>query len=221
MKKLLPIILLITIPLVASAQFEKGLKQVGGVFTAFQDQSENGYTTSGGFITSFESTSSEIRIIPRLGFFVSDNTSIGFGIGYSRLFNSNTQLAVNEQTFDVESTISTLELEFYSRFHKSISDNFLLFLQPTLTGSFGNSSVGPEGELESRVIGYGIGVTPGLVYMLNDKFGLEAAFGRLGYSRQTSILDEPDLDSDIKNIDTSFGIDLSLRSFELGLQYYF
>lgn len=221
MKHLLPVIFLLSLPIMSQAQFAKGTKQVGGVFTAFKNQSENGYTTADGFIISTETTASEIRVIPRLGFFISDNTSIGFGIGYSRLFNSNTQIAVNEQTFDIESTTSTLELEFFSRFHKPITDNFFLFIQPTATGSFGNSTVGTDDELEANVIGYGIGVTPGLVYMLNDKFGLEAAFGRLGYSRQTSTLDEPDLDSDVKNIDTSFGIDLSLQSFELGLQYYF
>ncbi|MEQ9300154.1 MAG: hypothetical protein RIF33_16390 [Cyclobacteriaceae bacterium] len=221
MKHSFTIIFLLSLSISSYAQFEKGGKQVGGVLSAFQNQSKNGFTTSDGFIRSTESTVTEIQILPRLGFFVNDNISVGFGLGYSRISSSSTQVAVNEQTFDTKSVTSTLQVVFFSRFHKSISDDFSFFIQPTATGSFGSSLVGTDDPLEADVLGYGIGVSPGFVFMVSEKFGLEATFGRLGYSRQTQTFEESDTDDAIKNINTNYGIDISLRTFELGLQYYF
>ncbi|GEM_PF-4129838 len=219
MKNLFPIVLFLILPIVSKAQFQKGLKQIGGAVSFFQNQIDNEYASSTNFANIGEQTVTQVRVIPRIGFFVNDNTSFGFGIGYGHDFNNTILETASQQIIESESKTNTVELEVFSRFHKSISDNFYLFVQPTISGSFGNTINGVDEDFKERVIGFGIAVSPGMVFMLNENFGLEAAFGALGYNRTSTTPTEPDID--LNNVDSNFGLDFTLRSFQLGLQHYF
>ncbi|MBT32561.1 MAG: hypothetical protein CMO01_23100, partial [Thalassobius sp.] len=184
-----------------------------GVFTASQYQEENEYEIGNSFLID-KSIIREISIIPNLGFFIKDNTSLGLGIGYKNSFES---YEYNSRKFDRESNL--VEVKVFARFHKPVTESFYLFIQPMVKTSFG---VGKNiDEDKENILGLGVGVTPGIVYMLSKKVGLEASFGFIGYDQETRTLKEPALDSNPKNVTKDYGIDLSLKTLQLGLQFYF
>ncbi|UZR96188.1 hypothetical protein [Chondrinema litorale] len=121
MRYLYSTLFIIFLPLISNAQLSKGLKQVGGVFTASQYQEENEYEIGNSFLID-KSIIREISIIPNLGFFIKDNTSLGLGIGYK---NSFERYEYDSQKFDRESNL--VEVKVFARFHKPVTESFYLF----------------------------------------------------------------------------------------------
>jgi hypothetical protein len=193
MKILTTTIFLVLLSTSTFGQFSKGTKQLGGTVT-----------------------------IPRLGFFVNNKTSVGFGVGYTNQFVRQKFSSQTAQTvFENEIRTNLVLIELFSRYHISASENFYFFIEPSLTASLGKAKNGLDEEVEESIFGFSAGATPGILFMISDKFGLEGSFGFLGYKQTTSKITEPEISPEPKNVDKDFGLDLSLRTFQLGFQFYF
>lgn len=205
---------LLIIPITVNAQLSKGLKQVGGALSVSFRNSEIGTQN---MTSSRESNERDLSVAPQIGFFVKDNLSIGLGLGF---FNSVSTFEFNSGGNEQEIVTNIFSISLFSRFHHSISDKFYLFIEPSLTGGFGNVSNDTSESGDQNIRSLQVGVAPGMLFMLNEKFGLEASFGFLGY-RHNKRTPENDPASALETTNNEFELDLSTTTLELGFQYYF
>ena len=164
------------------AQIQKGAVQLGGSIT--YNEFENRFQESKLF-----------QVLPQAGLFVSDNTSIGLSLGYSYQ-----ETPVNFGQSEVRQFL----LGMYSRFHKTVSDKFYMFLQPAFTFGF-NRFDGTHRD------NFTINVAPGLMYFVSEKIALEMNVGELFYTN-TNI--SGGLKSD------NFGLSFDLSRISLGASIY-
>ena len=195
MRKLILLSAALFVSTLSFAQIAKGDIQLGG--TISWNQFDNGFE------------SSELTILPSAGLFVSPTTSIGLNLGVSRFKNP----IFDQQTGNiVDGTDRQFLIGAFARFHKPISDNFYLFLQPSVALGFGNQEVG---DVETADINsFGVSIAPGLTYFLSPKFALEMSVNAFNYSKID--FEGPQITQELEN----YGIDLDLSNINLGLNFY-
>ena len=103
----------------------------------------------------------------------------------------------------------------FARYYKKITDNFFLFAHGGLSYTYARSVSSFDYNRQKNIISCAI--SPGLVYFIFPRFGLEASYGNLHYSYTNS-----------KNITkgstrnySDFGLSFGTSTFFLGLNYYF
>ena len=137
MKKVALLILLINSCFNLYGQFSKGQKQLIGTATIFIDQTESEFGVNQ-FAMQDENYNREITFSPKIGFFISDKVSLGAGLSYSNQF-TNIKLSNSGNSFgEFEQSSSIFGVEGFARLHKSISESFIFFIQPSAGISFGN-----------------------------------------------------------------------------------
>ncbi len=147
------------------------------------------------------------NVIPRVGYFVSDNFAIGAQLGYA----STERTYYTE--FDIaEAKTTGFELGAFARYYGSPAKSFSFFGQ--LSASYLTAKTEYEGGGESKVNGFGLGVAPGISYFVSDNIALEATFGALNYS--TTKPDEDNAEST-----DNFDLNLNLTEVTFGIIYKF
>ena len=196
MRKLLLLCVVLFSGVVAQAQIQKGDVQLGGSIT--YNSNESGGQDNSNFTFS-----------PQAGLFVSETTSIGVLLG----FNSTTFNAFNQNNGNlVELTNSLFSFGAYARFHKSVADNFYLFLQPAVALGTGKVEQINANDVDTNT--FLVGVSPGMTYFLSPKFALELRLGGVNYSRFKTD------NNGTENTSTAFSFDMDLASVGLGLNFY-
>lgn len=196
MRKLILLSAALLVSTFSFAQFEKGDIQLGGNVTWIKSE-----------FRGFEATT--INVLPRAGLFVSNNVSVGLNIGYSNQISD---------VFDIQSgnLQERSEAQFligaYARFHKGLSDQFYLYLQPSFVIGTGDLEVGDvtTGDVSS----INVGVSPGLTYFLSPKFALEMSINALTYQKV-----EIEGGNNPENRE-SYGLNLNLSNVALGINFY-
>ncbi|MFT6055494.1 MAG: hypothetical protein ACJAS3_000793 [Roseivirga sp.] len=186
MKKSLLIMALMLFSTLGFAQITKGDIELGGNVGFYKFQyPDNDY--------------SSFTIAPRGGLFVSDLTSVGIILDYG----SSKSNGFNSFFF---------EFGVYSRFHRMVTDNFYIFLQPSVSIGTGSSENGanPETDLNR----FNISIAPGMTYFLSPKFALGMNVGSLYYSSSTN------KNSGVETKSNQYGLNLNLNSVSLGFSYF-
>ena len=190
---------------VSWAQFEKGTKSLGGVFSIYGDKSKS-ETSSG---TDIEQKSTTVNIEPSFGIFITPRTSVGISMGYSSSISEYSDSRYSEGAFSIGSLL---------RHHFPLSEAFSLYIQEGVKLSFGNEKdEGDSFTSEHSTTDFLIGLSPGIIYFPSSKFGLEAGVGSLYYLTHA----RKDKDDDSKTTDNSYGLNFSMSAFYFGLRYYF
>ncbi len=155
-----------------------------------------------------EVSNSTFNIMPKVGFFVSENIAIGGQLGYS----SATANIYDADLLEFgEEKNSTFLVGAFGRYYATPSSDFSFFGELGL--NYKNSSITLPGD-DYKVSGFQIALAPGVSYFLSDHFALEASIGSLSY--ETS---KPDFDN-AENTN-SYGINLDLSDVMIGLVYKF
>ena len=184
-------------------QIARGIKQTGGELLLNISSTNDG-----------ASETNEFTFIPNFGYFISDQLSVGGGVGFK----------IKGEEFDnTERFSSAVLIAPFARYHIPVSENFLFFGQGTI--SFQPGTVNTERRIgnetiktKNRSFGFRMGVTPGIVFFLNDHFGLEAGLGFVGYESYGSKAEEG---NEWINEYRRFKIDFGVNSFSFGMKYYF
>lgn len=219
MKQILTLALLI-LQIHVFSQDLSGRIQLGGTASFFIDQTEQDYAVNS-FLVQDEFKTRTISITPQLGYFVNDKVLIGGRVSYSnvkteQLFSGNGDILI-----DNEIKTNLFEIGPYARFHKSLNEQFLLFLQTNLDIGFGTRKNGRTGPtVDESMFEIEAGLRPGILLMVSDKLGIESTFGFLGYKLGQAKLKDTNLDPTPTNKDQDFGLDLNLNTFSLGIQFY-
>lgn len=178
------------------------------------------FSLLGSIATSgYENT--QFAVLPRVGYFINENTAIGLGLGYSR--------NKIELTFDTEkeTVISPrLIIEPFVRQYKSLGEKTKLFFDVSVSYETGTDkdkytdSDFPEDNSTSEIenTGFGLAVAPGFAYKIADRIALEISIGKLSYSKLESKPKGAPSDFAIKS--SSYGLDLDLKHVMLGVEFY-
>lgn len=141
-----------------------------------------------------EVKSTSFRIMPEIGYELSESWSIGTVIGYKY------------SKLD-EAKSNTFEVAPYARFFFFKSDLVRLFVD----GGFGFATEKIEDE-DDAMNTWNIGLKPGLAVKLSDNFSLIAKYGFLGYSSSKQ--------GDAYK-DHNFGLNLDSEVLSFGFHYIF
>ncbi len=184
-----------------------------GVSNAQEKESTEGFKNGDIFISgSFNIGSSKytednykessFSVAPSVGFFVTDNIAIGGTIGYG-------SSKVTENEGDPSTKINTLSVGAFGRYYTTPASKFSVFGQLGVAYSSTDFDA-----LDYKVNGFGVVLSPGVNYFLNNNFAIEASWGALSYTNS-----KPDFDGAETSNSFEFGLDLDNINF--GLLYKF
>lgn len=223
MKKVLLTLGFIGTVAIANAQISKGTIAVGGSLNFSTTSGEE--VTTGGPITVTDEDPSVMKfgIGPKVAYYLTDNLAIGLGLSYSM----ESTAFPKDTAADTERTVSSsmITVAPMVRYNMPISDKFGAFLDAHASFGFGGMEDEIKGgattlTMESDMSSMDIAVRPGLLYFLKDNLAIEAHYGRLGYSSETTN-SKPTPTVEVEDTTGTFGLDLSTNSLSFGFMWYF
>ena len=173
-----------------NGSFSKGDVFISGSF-GFGSQK---YTAGGNY------KEDNFEVMPRVGYFVSENIALGLGLGYS---TSSVQVTENAD----ESKVNTIAAQAFGRYYFTPASQFSVFGQ--LSVEYASVDFDPV-----KVNGFGVALAPGVNYFLSKNFALEASWGVLSYASAKA-------DVTGAESSTDFNLGLDLDNINLGLVYKF
>ena len=163
-------------------------------------------------------TTTTYNIMPRVGYYFTDEFAAGVIVGYAG--------STVRSTTGVETTTSsnTINAAIFGRYAMGIGEetNFAFFgdLSVGISSTTGKTEVGSSSTKADPKLDFYLGLSPGIIFFPTPKFGLEASIGNifyLGISTITNVDNEEETDM---NTNISF-LNFNTMSFNLGLNYYF
>jgi outer membrane immunogenic protein len=215
MKQLFTCSLILICFINASAQLKKGNRLINGTLSG----SVNKQDLTGTSGASDYKTSS-LSIQPRIGFFASDKTVVGFGIGYD-YSKTNYPYTNGPGNFN---RMFTFSISPFVRRYFSMGDKVAFFLDGRLNVGFGktrntsssfNTTTGIYSTyvVDDNTFKGGLAFKPGIAFFLTEKWSAEATFATLGfdYSKANSS------NSKTYAVNMNYG---GLNAFAFGVSYY-
>ncbi len=195
---------LLTLSTNLNAQTDQGTIMIGGSVGLMSMTIKNDNTDITTKTTSLE-------LIPRAGFFVADNFSIGVGVGVSSITSKS-----EHETFDFDSKTVVTGFEFapFARYHAMLGDHGGIFAHGEI--SYTSTTTKEDDEKAGNGSELSIGVSPGVIFFPTERLGIEASFGFLGY---VSEKDNPE-GSDNDVVTNTFGLLLNANTLNFGVHYY-
>ena len=163
-KLLLSLVAVSALAFTTQAQTEKGKIIVGGNAAFSTNKSDADGAKSN---TSF-------KIVPSVGYFVSDNIAVGTGVGYSY----DKQISKFENQAFVVSP--------FGRYYANLSESFKFFGQLSVPMEFGTAkavdATGKVGDKVGSSTNIGVALSPGFAFYPTKKIGIEFALNGLNYN---------------------------------------
>jgi hypothetical protein len=211
MKKTFMIVALALTAMVSEAQISKGTIAAGGSFNF----DRTGTSVQAGSISVQGPSYTFFELTPRVLYYLSDNLAVGGEIGF--VMQSQKQGTASERT-------SVFTLAPMARYNLPVTERFGLFVDGRMGFGFGGTkeTVGNRTEEGPSVFRFDLGVSPGMLYFLNEKIAIEARFGRLGYSAESQTETETygNTTSTFKSSSGNFILNLKTTSLGFGFLYY-
>jgi hypothetical protein len=176
----------------------------GGHFSLYGtvNKSKSGSTTVKDGSTTY------ITILPLGGYFLNDRVAVGAGIGF------DSQIEKDPQSTVEKTTTSKMVFAPFGRYYL-ISGRGGIFAEATLNFSPGKNKTYTNDVIDTeKIFGFSVLLSPGVYYYVTPKLALEAKFGWLGFMTNVT-----NTGNDHKDIQNSFGVDLSPDSFIFGLTF--
>lgn len=203
-KVILSIALLSGIAFTTQAQTEKGNFVVGGnvSYSTLKTDAEGA------------KASHEFSIVPNIGYFVSDNISIGTGIGYQTSKASQESLTGKQEAFVIAP---------FGRYYTPVAEKFKFFSQLSVPMAFGTVKAIDEdlkvGDKSGNSTSIGVALSPGFAYYPSSKIGIEFALNGISYNNQS--FEDADGNKIKGSGSDSFSIGTDFFAPKIGIQFYF
>jgi len=170
MKRIAIILLLTTCHVLSFGQLTKGTKHVGAALGFHYTTGSERFGS--GLINNYQST--VIDVLPQLGFIRSGRFSWGIAAGYG----------YEERRSDISETVHRGIVNPFMRMYK-MYDKIGLFAQTDIYLSYGymTRGISYNGNYTTNNVQIGkgqIGISPGLIFFLNDRISVETTTGFLG-----------------------------------------
>ncbi len=173
-----------------------------------------------------EPSASQLRFTSGLGYFLSEKISLNFDFGYSTI-SAIQNSSINGDY--IKATENIFSLNPYMRYLIMLEENKFGFIFNTGI-IYATSQIKYEEKNgiditkteDPKSTFLNIGITPGIIYFPNEKIGLEATFGFIGYYRdlEKEIINA---DQDIETVTSGFTIGANSLNpaLNFGFRYYF
>lgn len=241
MKKYILSLLFISLAFIGKqtfAQVGQGLFVGGSLGLTSSSGKTTTTTTSGGTTTTVETDNpknSSFSIMPRVGYFFTDNIGAGLMIGYT---SSTTQSITNGTGGSIITTTvkgGTFTVGAFGRFTKQLGDSdFYVYGDLGFGIGSGNSKVKVETKAGSttttvetdgpKVSETNITLSPGILFFPTKKIGLEASLGNIfGYMATKETTENTTSGVTTKTVDKNSEIhvfNVSSLAFTFGLNFY-
>jgi len=232
MKKFLLTLLAFSTLISGYSQTEKGKMFLGGQFNLSGNTNSMSDTLS-----RYDNHSLNFVITPNFGYFIADNLALGvsldFGVDHSNNHFENTNLATlfRTNTNSINNSY-TYGIGGFARYYVNITDHFKLHINGGLnyshrtdkrsslsndTGDLNSTSI--KDYQEFQLNSFTLEVSPGLVYFVTPRLGIQAAFGNLNFKHSSSKDITASNDNYFRSND--YGLNLNPSTLSLGLNYYF
>jgi hypothetical protein len=204
------------------SQTEKGKMFIGGSFNLYGN-------THSRLDSSYKYDYDRIgfTIAPNFGYFIADNLATGAFINLGFVKSNQTEDYMNRRTYssmnNYKSNLLSLGLGGFMRYYINITDKFKFFANGNINYQFQSDKRTYQNNYptnqteESNNIS--INISPNFVYFVTPKLGIETSFGNIYYDYSSSKNKSVSYDNHDNSSD--YGVNLSLSSFYLGLNYYF
>ncbi len=216
MKRSLILACLISFSLPALSQINKG---TFALTTDFRFSSDQNLVVGQDLFQRNEDVSS-FSASPMVQYFIANDLSLSFGLGYSRdkidvdVFNNSSGTVTGNR-----STTKSFLVNFQLRKYEMISEKFGLFLSFRTMFEDGKSddlNLSNNDRAIADIRAYDIGISPGLILFLSDRIALDTSVGFLGYSYRQSKERDSRTETETKGFDTS----LLTSTFSFGIQFF-
>lgn len=225
------ILVLISFSLFLNAQIPKGTKMIGTRLNYNQYKSDNSTVGNAGTTTNVN-TNKGFSGLVNGGYFIKDNLVVGLVVGYGNQFSeySNTTPGMNSTSNSNSSSSTTFSVGLYGRIYKMMKDNKIGFFgnMDVLYSSgksnteyvYSNNLYVNTQTSKGDITGYSLSLSPGVVYFITDRIGLEASYGNLSFRNQTteSTYNDGRTGTDIVN---GINFNFSVSSLNVGVNFYF
>lgn len=210
MKKLLLLILLVTgLTHATTAQIRSGARLIEGSFNISQTTSSTHWSTNGVLYVQ-DIKSQQINVSPRLGFLINETFLIGIGIRYVHQRSENVAYT---------QTSNVYELSPYVRKYIALKENLYLTISGNTYFGIGTGKYSGAYEGDTDIRTFGVSITPGFTYFLDDRWAIAATFSQLyyDYRRDKQSIDPSD---QYNSTSKSYGLSLQFNTFSVGVQYF-
>ena len=197
MNKILFFTIITLITLNITAQEEGGLKGTwwaAGTVGFYNNKSSDGMNEN-------KST----NIMPVIGNFVTDNTTIGLGVGYNHY-----EYSYNNNKYSDEDYITVMPL---ARKYWNLKGNLYFFGQAGLPVQFGKDKID-----DTKYTSVGVSVAPGLDYIVNDWLTIETTFNLFYFNVETA---KPSSGDSVTNTYFDFATQDYLDNMSIGVKFLF
>lgn len=195
--RLLMLCILVGVGTSVKAQLSQGTLAIGGGISYTSEKTE---------FSGDEVESNSFSFTPSIGFFASDNLIVGINGSLSTSKGYSDEFDIEVKTFNIGIG------PFVRSYIPTSNDKFAFYVEGGVQYvSSKIEAVDDDGELKST--GFGVNVSPGFTYFLNEHWGLDLQLQGIQY------VSAKNDDLDIKTSSFTFGVD----SFNptLGFKYYF
>ena len=184
-KKVILIIMACFAIITCQSQTEKGKILVGALLNFSMSNTTN-YDTS---YVSNTNKNYQISINPYYGYFIKENLAIGIRLKYLKNYSESNK--TDNIGFSTNSTQNNITYQggIFVRYYTKITGNLMFVTNGDLAYSYEtdkSENLQIPSTIDNKITKYSISITPGLVYFISPKFGLETTFGSLNYSYSTT-----------------------------------
>lgn len=156
-----------------------------------------------------ESTQSEFKFSPAVGYFIADNLAVGLNMSYAAARTTTTLTGPGRTSPTALDAATSLRVGPYVQYYKMVSEQFGVL--GTLGAGYQNTfypfNGGNNSVIEVKRRGFYANLTPGVIFFPVSKFGITASIGNLGYDQasMTRNNDPDNEDSETSTFGASFG----------------
>jgi hypothetical protein len=199
------------------AQTQKGIRTLGGSFNVYY----SAYCRNESLGSEYLSSSETFAAYPKIGFFVTNNLSIGVGLsGSLTKYDSKRHYEYGDTSYYSTET-KTVTVSPFVRSYHMLTEKSAFFTQ--LSGGFGYGRDRQENPNVTVGDVYQISADGclGLVYFISQRWGFETSFGSLNYLYNVTDYGKDINGNKINTTASTFRLNVSLSSLYIGMQYHF
>ncbi|MGY3795006.1 outer membrane beta-barrel protein [uncultured Aquimarina sp.] len=196
--------------------FNKGDFTISGSINYSKTNSSSEYISDIDYFSN-DQNSSNLAIIPEIGYFISDHFMIGANLGYLNQHSETETIS----RFDQSGYIAGISGKYFFTPKKRISLFSEIATSYTkLNGdsrSFNTQVITTTGERETE--SFAIGLSPGINLFLNKRLSLTSRIGRIGYEKTKGNAVNQDNNSTSSFENDRFVTSIGLDNFYFGVLY--
>ncbi len=213
-----------------NAQIEQGKLMIGGAFN-FSTQSAKRTAP----IAVDVDKQLDFTLMPQAGYALAENLVVGLGVGYQ--YSKKTLVDVFNiagKTYDQEISTGLFAIGPFARYYKQTGDKAFAFAELELPIGMGSQNslrpnaigTGVEDADPTDLFMFGVNLSIGFNYFLNDNCAIEAKWAGLQYLSINQTLVNGDVDPntgntvDKKITNSTFGLKADMTAIFLGLKVF-